>query len=306
MALSYYRTGSLLRAKHRLVRFDSGRRFETWALGLVPALGIVPVGRSRAILDAGCGWGRFTWSMVEDFGIPAEQITCADLSHGMLCTLRDEARGRVGSATSRAAPNSPAHRNLPNLCQASIEALPFKARSFDFAVAGHVLYHLRDLARGARELARVLQPDGTLLVTTNSDSARVLVLDLHYQALRDLGIPVTAEEDPAQPSPFSMETGKPYLGAAFARVQPVYFRDTTTFPDVETFMAGYRTMGRYRAVVENASIPSDRRQRLATKVEELARREAERTGALRSEVVIGAFICREPLPPASCADPREM
>jgi ubiquinone/menaquinone biosynthesis C-methylase UbiE len=297
MALSYYRTGNLLRAKHRLVRFDSGRRFETWALGLVPALGIVPVGRSRAILDAGCGWGRFTWSMVEDFGIPTEQITCADLSHGMLRTLRDEARGRVGSTRlqgSRAEPNAPAETDLPNLCQASIEALPFKAHSFDFAVAGHVLYHLRDIARGARELARVLQPDGTLLVTTNSDNARVLVLDLHYQALRELGIPAAVEDNPEQPSPFSMETGKPHLDAAFARAEPVYFRDTTTFPNVETFLASYRTMGRYRAIVEDASIPSEQRQHLATEVEELARREAERTGVLRSAVLMGAFICREP------------
>ena len=154
----YYRTGDLLRAKHRLARTDSGRQFHEWALSLVP------LSPAWQILDAGCGWGRFTWSLVDRSGVPAGQITCADLFDGMLLTMR-RAAARRGCRV--------------RLCRASIDALPFRAQAFDFAIAAHVLYHVPDIARGARELARVLRPGGTLLATTNDDDVNVLVLDLH-------------------------------------------------------------------------------------------------------------------------------
>ncbi|HEV8633349.1 MAG TPA: class I SAM-dependent methyltransferase [Chloroflexota bacterium] len=268
---SYYRTGEFLRAKHRLDRNDSGRRFHEWALDLVsPAPG-------WRVLDAGCGWGRFTWALVEGFGVPAERITCVDLSDGMLLTAREEAEARGAPI---------------RLCQASIEALPFRERVFDLAVAAHVLYHLRDITRGVRELAGVLRPDGCLLATTNSDrAARVLVLELHRRALEELGIPFEREER----SPFSIETGRPPLEAAFGRVEEHYFRDTTTHPDARTFAEGYRTMGRYRLVVEDASIPAQKRRRLAGLVEELAEQVLAREGVLRSAGLMGAFLCREPI-----------
>jgi SAM-dependent methyltransferase len=242
---SYYRTGELLRTKHRLAGTDTGRRFEEWALALVP---VSPAWR---VLDAGCGWGRFTWALVDGVGVPPERVACADLSHGMLLTAREEAGARGARV---------------QLCQASIEALPFPDHAFDVAVAAHVLYHLPDVAGGVRELARVLRPDGCLLATTNSaKAARVLVLELHYRALEDLGIPFRCEGEP-----FSMESGLPPLEAAFGRVEAHYVADTQTVSDVATFMAGYRTIGRYRLVVEDPSVPAAKRERLAARVEELA------------------------------------
>jgi ubiquinone/menaquinone biosynthesis C-methylase UbiE len=38
-----------------------------------------------------------------------------------------------------------------------IEALPLPARAVDLAIAGHVLYHVGDIDRGVRELARVMK-----------------------------------------------------------------------------------------------------------------------------------------------------
>ncbi|MBP0574103.1 methyltransferase domain-containing protein, partial [Mycobacterium tuberculosis] len=46
---------------------------------------------------------------------------------------------------------------------------------FDAVVAMHMLYHLADPAVGIAEMARVLKPGGTLLVTTNGvDNMREL------------------------------------------------------------------------------------------------------------------------------------
>jgi hypothetical protein len=70
---------------------------------------------------------------------------------------------------------------------------------------------------------------------------------------------------------------------------------TTTHPDARTFAEGYRTMGRYRLVVEDASIPAQKRRRLAGLVEELAEQVLAREGVLRSAGLMGAFLCREPI-----------
>jgi hypothetical protein len=91
-----------------------------------------------------------------------------------------------------------------------------------------------------------------------------------------------------------MENGRRPLEAAFGRVEAHYVRDTQTAPDVAAFMAGYRTLGRYRLVAEDRSIPAATRARLATRVEELAEQVLAREGVLRSEGLMGAFVCREP------------
>ncbi len=47
----------------------------------------------------------------------------------------------------------------------SLEAAPFASHSFDAVLALDVLEHLDDDARGLREAARIVRPDGLLLVT---------------------------------------------------------------------------------------------------------------------------------------------
>ena len=92
MAISdpYYTSGDGLRAKHQLARTDSGRSFPLWALSLAP---VTPTAR---ILDAGMGWGRFTWLLIEAYGVDPQHIICLDQSVGMLQTAAQEAaqRGR--------------------------------------------------------------------------------------------------------------------------------------------------------------------------------------------------------------------
>ena len=48
-----------------------------------------------------------------------------------------------------------------------VEALPFADAEFDVAIAAWMLYHVPDLDRGLRELARVLRPGGRLVAVTN-------------------------------------------------------------------------------------------------------------------------------------------
>jgi SAM-dependent methyltransferase len=54
----------------------------------------------------------------------------------------------------------------PRYCQASVDAMPFAAASFDLIVAFEVIEHLRDWRALLREARRVLAPEGLFLVST--------------------------------------------------------------------------------------------------------------------------------------------
>ena len=266
----YYDSGDQLKAKHEATSMLSGRRLETWALDLVPLHG------NSKVLDAGCGWGRFTWPLIEQFGLPSANVTCSDSSLGMLRTAAKEAERR---------------RHLPKFVTADIQELPFPAQHFDGAMANQVLYHLSDIPAGVRELARVVKEDGWLLATTNSDDVRVPILEFHYAALDKLGIDYVSEAR----SPFSMENGKQLLGSSFRNVDQIYFEDETLYCSADEFLASYKTIGRYRNLLAQEDIDADKKRQLPMLVRQQAEEVIRKQGELRSPVRLGAFVCRGPV-----------
>jgi len=266
----YYGSGQQLKAKHEGSSMLSGRKLETWALAQLP------LHSNAKVLDAGCGWGRFTWPLIERFGLISSNAICSDSSLGMLQTAADEAARRS---------------HLSSFVTADIQALPLPARHFDGVMANHVLYHLSDIQAGVRELARVVKEDGWLLATTNSDDIRVPVLEFHYAALDKLGIDYVREAR----SPFSMENGKEILGRSFKKVDRIYFEDETLHGSADEFLARYMTIGRYRNLVAQKDIDPDKKRQLPVLVRQQAEDEIRKQGELRSPVRMGAFVCREPV-----------
>jgi ubiquinone/menaquinone biosynthesis C-methylase UbiE len=266
---AYYATGDALRQKHRLVRTASGREFHRWALDRVA------ISPGMRVLDAGCGWGRFTWSLIEDYGMEPRDVVCADLSFGMVQTAS-------GEASQRGKPTT--------FCVADIQRLPFKSGAFDGALANHVLYHLPDLGRGARELARVLAPGGWLLATTNSDRINPTIIEMHYRALDTLGVPYA----PEGASPFSMENGGAYLETAFHSVERFYFEDETRYYTPDDFVGTYLSTGRYRSILERDDVNNEIRRELPRVVERLVQEAIAKEGFLRSPILMGAFVCTNP------------
>ena len=92
------------------------------------------------VLDAGCGSGRlFTYD------------------------LRGQASLIVGLDLS---PDVAQNPNIDRPLRASLAALPFTSETFDLVICKHVLEHLAEPESAFRELARVLRPQGRLLVLT--------------------------------------------------------------------------------------------------------------------------------------------
>jgi 2-polyprenyl-3-methyl-5-hydroxy-6-metoxy-1,4-benzoquinol methylase len=71
----------------------------------------------------------------------------------------------------------------PELVRANLEALPFEDGAFELVLCTQVVEHLLDPGAGIRELARVVAPGGTLLLSTDHSRNSVT---------RTLGAPRTA------------------------------------------------------------------------------------------------------------------
>ena len=115
-----------------------------WTLDLLGARArIAPAER---VLDIGCGTGTFVRRLLDRN--PDQSVAGVDVSGGMLA----EAQRKAG-----AAPNV-------RFVQASAEALPFEASSFDVVVTASALHYARRPDAVLAEAARVLRAGGRLVV----------------------------------------------------------------------------------------------------------------------------------------------
>ncbi|HST15151.1 MAG TPA: class I SAM-dependent methyltransferase [Gaiellaceae bacterium] len=99
----------------------------------------------RNVLEVGGGQGELAERMQRELGAA---VTFVDQSERMveLARARGMADAQVGD----------------------VQELPFEDGRFDTVVAAWMLYHVQDLDRGLAEIARVLEPGGSLVAVTNS------------------------------------------------------------------------------------------------------------------------------------------
>jgi SAM-dependent methyltransferase len=147
----------------------------------------------QRVLEVGCGWGELAEWIARDTGA---EVVAVDLSSRMVELARE--RGVDARV-------------------ADVQQLPFADGEFDLVVAAWMLYHVPDLDRGLRELARVLRPGGGLVAVTNSR--------FHLIELREL-----VGSGPSTLS-FARETGDGLLAPYFDRIRREDVDGTLTFAD---------------------------------------------------------------------------
>ncbi len=152
-----------------------------------------------SVLDIGCGPGRF-WAAAAKALPPGIALTLADLSPGM-----------VGEAVKNATGAGGMWRSVTGAV-ADVCVLPFADDGFDIVTAMHMLYHAPDKDRAVAEIARVLKPGGTLIVTTNGAASMAEMNRLSHAVFGTPPYDVGS-------APFSLESGEPILRRHFRDVE---------------------------------------------------------------------------------------
>jgi ubiquinone/menaquinone biosynthesis C-methylase UbiE len=152
------------------------------------------------VLDVGCGPGQYLRRLAQKPGL---RLIAMDLSRGMLADL--------ASAWDAAAP-------IPRRAVADIQALPLPDASLDVALAMHMLYHVPDIERAARELRRVLLPGGTLLAVTNAEEHLAELNALLADSIAAISDAPSAAI-PRWSSRFGLENGANALASGFERIE---------------------------------------------------------------------------------------
>jgi SAM-dependent methyltransferase len=98
-------------------------------------------------LEIGAGTGYFSLNLMRA-GLITE-LTCTDISAGMLAALHDNA-ARLGLGDV-------------HTVQTDAESLPFADASFDLVLGHAILHHIPDLDRAFSEFERVLRPGGRVI-----------------------------------------------------------------------------------------------------------------------------------------------
>jgi ubiquinone/menaquinone biosynthesis C-methylase UbiE len=112
----------------------------------------------RNILDVGSGAGQILGHLLKRTTAET-RLVAFDLSHHMLCRARTRLRSR-----------------RPSYVAGYLTQLPFADESFDCVTCGWVIEHLPDPRPGLREVSRVLQPGGRLLLLATEDTLPGIVV----------------------------------------------------------------------------------------------------------------------------------
>ncbi|MFJ3901066.1 class I SAM-dependent methyltransferase [Streptomyces sp. NPDC090025] len=212
------------------------------------------------VVDIGCGNGKFIRRLRQDR--PDLPLLGLDIAPGILADVPGPVA--VADATR----------------------LPLATESVDAALALHMLYHVPDISRAVRELARVVARSGLVVASTNSDRDKTELDDLWQRAAGDV---LGTGRGPARISlsaRFALERAPAFLGEEFSRVEVVELPGTITVHDPEPVIAH---MASYRAWADQHAVPFDATiDRARTLVED----HIARHGAYEITCLGGILVCR--------------
>ena len=186
------------------------------------SLDLAALNGDETVLEIGCGNGRYLSALHErgHRGV----VVGGDLSEGMLRTARPAFDGP--------------------LLVSDAQTLPFAGASFDVVLAMHMLYHVPDRAQGLAEIRRVLRPNGTALVLTNSEA--------HFRELDELLLACTRSTVEASRvrsrtslTRFKSETAMAELEPVFRSVKEHRFVAELVVDAVDPVVAYARSMGAF-------------------------------------------------------------
>jgi SAM-dependent methyltransferase len=267
-----YSTADLLQARIETHQKYSERN--DWAAWLAAQLPQTIEGRW---LDVGSGDGTMLTALASR--VPHQQLFALDQSAGMLAANRQKTAAASGGG---------------NVAYVNGEAenLPFAAAGFALVTANHMLYHVPDIGRAVTEAARVLQPGGTFVATTNVRQNYQELGELRRKGILALGINIPPPTDANGPGRFSLEDGMTYIAPYFPNVRTVRHDDALLFTDVDGVMRYLLSGPLYSGTPgpEDAAVSPQQWQQLADWIALRVERIILKYSAFRVSKAAGAFV----------------
>ncbi|NWK68691.1 class I SAM-dependent methyltransferase [Bacillus paramycoides] len=103
--------------------------------------------------------------------------------------------------------------------------LPFEDNCYDWIVARHMLYHMKDVEKTIQGFHKVIRPGGGLLATTNSKVSLPRIDEMCNKMLVAFDLPKTSPSA----APFCLENGKELLQSVFPTVEETIIHNALIF-----------------------------------------------------------------------------
>ncbi|KMN45796.1 class I SAM-dependent methyltransferase [Bacillus sp. LK2] len=103
--------------------------------------------------------------------------------------------------------------------------LPFEDNCYDWIVARHMLYHMKDVEKTIQGFHKVIRPGGGLLATTNSKVSLPRIDEMCNKMLVAFDLPKTSPSA----APFCLENGKELLQSVFSTVEETIIHNALIF-----------------------------------------------------------------------------
>ncbi|PGO33342.1 SAM-dependent methyltransferase [Bacillus cereus] len=192
-------------SNHLQTRIDTHKHFEEKRVNVdAVVMEHLQLQGEEKILEVGCANGKFL-SLLQTNGHKGH-LTGFDQSETML---------------SEAAIKN----NIIEWKLGDASKLPFDANCYDWVIARHMLYHMKDVEKTIQGFHKVIHPGGALLATTNSKVSLPRIDEMCNKMLVAFDLPKTSPSS----APFCLENGKELLQSVFPTVEETVIHNALVF-----------------------------------------------------------------------------
>ncbi|OOZ86608.1 class I SAM-dependent methyltransferase [Bacillus cereus] len=141
--------------------------------------------------------------------------------------------------------------------------LPFEANCYDWIIARHMLYYMKDVEKTVQGFYKVIRPGGSLLATTNSDVTLPRIVEMCNRMLDEFDLPKTT----SSVTPFCLENGKVILQSVFPNVEEEVIHNALVFHHATPIVNYISSMFPSLNIPDNTHLHTEMKEWLKEEVE---------------------------------------
>ncbi|PGM98427.1 SAM-dependent methyltransferase [Bacillus cereus] len=230
-------------SKHLQTRIDTHKHFEEKQVNVDEVvIEHLQLQGEEKILEVGCANGKFL-SLLQTNGHKGG-LTGFDQSETMLseaAITNNMIEWKLGDASK----------------------LPFEANCYDWIIARHMLYHMKDVEKTIQGLHKIIRPGGAFLATTNSKVSLPRIDEMCNKMLVAFDLPRTSPSA----APFCLENGKDLLHSVFPTVEETIIHNALVFHHATPILNYISSMFPSLNIPDNMSLHTEMKDWLKKEIE---------------------------------------